>query len=83
MPRPCPGQLAAHQTQWQSTSERLDALVRELEGALREGGQGREGDSPVTSRTRENGHRPVAPWPEALRVMPAKSRSMPKSGEHV
>jgi methyl-accepting chemotaxis protein len=53
-------QLAAHQMQWQSTSERLEALVQELEGALREGGQGRQGDSPVTSRTRENGHRPVA-----------------------
>jgi hypothetical protein len=29
-------QLAAHQTQWQATSERLEALVRELEGTLQE-----------------------------------------------
>jgi methyl-accepting chemotaxis protein len=49
-------QLAAHQTQWQATSERLEALVRELEGTLREGTQGCQGDSQATSHTRENSH---------------------------
>jgi hypothetical protein len=37
-------QLAAHQTQWQAISERLEALVGELDGALREGAQGSPGD---------------------------------------
>ena len=33
-------QFTAHQMQWQATSERLEALVRELEDALQEGTQG-------------------------------------------
>ena len=37
--------LAAHQTQWQATSEQLEALVRELEGALREDHAGRPGET--------------------------------------
>jgi hypothetical protein len=53
-------QFAAHQAQWQATSERLEALVGELEGTLREGTQGRQGNGRVTSDPRENGHWPVA-----------------------
>jgi Methyl-accepting chemotaxis protein (MCP) signalling domain len=53
-------QFAAQQVHWQATSERLEALVRELEDALQDGTQGSQGDNPVTSRRRENGHRPVA-----------------------
>jgi hypothetical protein len=46
-------QLAAHQTQWQATSERLEALVRELDGTLWEGAQSSQGNSQTTSHTRE------------------------------
>jgi methyl-accepting chemotaxis protein len=44
-------QLAAHQTQWQAISERLEALVGELDGALREGAQGSGDDRRVPSGT--------------------------------
>jgi len=43
-------QLAAHQTQWQATSERLEALVRELEGTLREGAQAGQRDGQANGR---------------------------------
>jgi methyl-accepting chemotaxis protein len=33
-------QLAAEQTQWSATAERLDKLVEELESALQDGGDG-------------------------------------------
>jgi methyl-accepting chemotaxis protein len=38
-------QLAAHQTQWQATSEQLEALVSEIEGALREDHASRSGEA--------------------------------------
>lgn len=38
-------QLAAQQTQWVATSERLEALVGELEGTMREGAQAGRGDA--------------------------------------
>jgi Methyl-accepting chemotaxis protein (MCP) signalling domain len=38
------GKLAAQQKQWAATSERLEGLVHELEGSLREGAQAGNGD---------------------------------------
>jgi Methyl-accepting chemotaxis protein (MCP) signalling domain len=49
-------QLAAHQAQSQATSERLDALVRELDGTMREGAQGSQDGGRVLVPVPADGH---------------------------